>query len=898
MVADLNCIREIPSYAASMRQFELKVKAAKSPDQFRALLAARVTPLVDLGVAKIQRGGFYALTDAGVGLQKRMRDWLCEGDSLRFSHRRHSSGLATLGVVPKSSNEVSLHDTLTTVLSEASRSCWGERRQWPLWETLLLGACAAQKTRAGGFELDDGLAALEQLRTLYPGTVEFAPGRQMNQQYFRLSSRQIEETRLDGAKRADDLLGDRSNDLGSRENADSPLSNGEESHLGSSRTNVNLFEAKVDARDSLKGLDETAVATAAEGSLRLVSQTASLVPGLEQLESVSYGLDSVPQSMTASDTQSNAGSEVAYERVESALSRSPVERCLYHTWLLEIVEDQLLLEEDRPVSVPLLGATTSIGHLLRRLEGLEEESLEEHDKRFWSRLKPAQELIERVGRSKLGLSKPANGEALGSIYGLLIADIQRVFGSDVPSVAALGRKLLRHREGDDISNRAWSARTRLEKSLKALQAFAVELRDQLRQPVDTSANAEKIGLFLRDLIINGRFSVSQLAGLMGAAEPDELLVRLVDLLLGGAREVQSTYLVTLRVDAPFGLIQAMGGPSRHRILRQRQASPDLPEELEITIPGLALDRSPDAADDVAITASAQVVAAEESMAKKRAVQWAQGEVDRWSIAFVTDPHRTGAPAALDLANLRGVSVCAVAATLADPSANAPACEDTWGGEDRAGVELWRPTVDTQMADLALRTQWQATGHLPLGSRADQALERALGWWKRAGETQDPVIRFSCLWSGMEHLLAPTNGLAFTRKLAAAITVQMLRRRGTATVREIAQRVLRFVAFLPRDTPDEYARECYELVKSLCLPLDEAHRLDHELPLEILRGGHRVRRLRHAGLKIVRIRDFVARLAARASEKELLMKLLAEISPRLGNTVGCRSHFATEFRIVT
>ncbi|MFP2908925.1 hypothetical protein ACLESD_28525 [Pyxidicoccus sp. 3LFB2] len=794
--AKLKKLRPPKTADASVGLVQVRLRESKTNEAVRNVLSSRIVPLIDLGVAKAPKRGFYSLTDFGLSLKSDVREWLADEELLSVIHRRKSWLLSSRGLGLRTLPQPVLHESIARLLQVSGEECWGKRRQWPLWETLLLGACYASRQRGAGFELSDAHVALEKIRAENPGSIEWVPGRQMDQIYFRIS-----------------------------EAVAMPSLRGNESH------------------DSQK-LPEQPSSVAAP----VVGAVASPAPALI-LNALGVVATPVVSEPTSSEYVQQAEKPVASSSPPLASPAYPL------SWLRDMLEDHLLLEEDRPVGMPLLGAYTSVEHLISRLQGLEREPLSEHDSRFWNKLDQGSEIFIQ------GKEGP---------YGVLLNHLRAAIGNDVHSVASLFRKLTKHKSENDEHGRLWCAQTRLTEASADIKAAASHFAMRLRTP-GKEPPYEVARLLVRDAVNVGRLNNADIVKAIAPSDDSASVEGVIGLVAFETPVV--AYNVTLEIETPSALIAAIGKSDTQRLSFARARSSGQREELEISIPPKSHLGAQDL--DIGMTAVATVFAPERQAAMRFAADWAQGLVDQFYLAFVSDA-AGGPSSAPSVEERRLLQVHAVDAVLTDGAAT-PGDTGVQGKVEGPHLRLWQPQIDDGLANL-LRTSLE-----PLPAEHSQYRERivrSLAWWKRATEASDPILRFSCLWSGMEHLLAPTRGLLFTRKLAGAITLPLLRRRCASLVREIAQRLLRVVAWSKPESQDGEAKAIYEIVQDFCLSLEEAQRLQRELPVEVLRGERRDSQLRHVSLKTVSAYEFVQRIRKDQAGQRRLSDALQKHAPYL------------------
>lgn len=163
--------------------------AVANEGRLRALLMPRIAPLIEFGLAEIDpKLRCFRLLPSGAELQSIIHAWLSSAtdEDLTAVHLERAGWLATQNTGISPVDSTTLAKELPRWLDQ-NRGVWHGLTQEPLWESLLL-ASASASAEGYYFELLDGLRALETLRELHPGSVEWVPGRQMDERFFRLDA--------------------------------------------------------------------------------------------------------------------------------------------------------------------------------------------------------------------------------------------------------------------------------------------------------------------------------------------------------------------------------------------------------------------------------------------------------------------------------------------------------------------------------------------------------------------------------------------------------------------------------------------------------------------------------------------------------------------------------------
>jgi len=180
--------RALPEVSTRLRGAAQDVRKASD------VLACRIFPLMELGLVVRPKLGAYALTLEGVRLQEEVHAWCRNERILSAPHLRVAWRLASAASGGESWGRDALLDALPGLLERVGRATWQGRRQWPLWESLLIASAGAAGNLGRGFELEEGLAALDVLRERVPGGIEWVSGRRVDQQYFRLHLERLSPT--------------------------------------------------------------------------------------------------------------------------------------------------------------------------------------------------------------------------------------------------------------------------------------------------------------------------------------------------------------------------------------------------------------------------------------------------------------------------------------------------------------------------------------------------------------------------------------------------------------------------------------------------------------------------------------------------------------------------------
>lgn len=684
-----------------LRDFDGRLEEAVKDDRlFRKILAPRIGPLVDLGLASAERrAGYFRLSNLGIAHQATILTWLTElpGLELNSIHLRRAGSLAAIGSALRPVDSHTLVNALPCWIRQTAAT-WGERRQQPLWESLLLAGCEATKEDRY-FELQEGLAALSQLREKQPGSVTWVAGRQMDERYFRL------------AEVIDQV----------------PSSEG----------------------DCSNGM--------AIPVTMPVNEKSTAIPP-------SSPMVTVPSPNLATDAEA---------------------RTLDWLWLRDIIEDQLPLEEFRPSGIPLLGAQTSLRHLRDRLHGLREQSPEKQTEFFFGRLKHDAEAPQHSG-----------------LYGSLVEEIASAFGTKLPVIGHL-RERLRKLQPDAASEiPILCALHRVSVSRKALRAHYPILQELWRPQLlanDRAAVMAQARLLLRDMLLDGGVSLDALTDVFSVKHAQKALTALVRKLLPDRGRNISLFQVSLEGELPLTFRPLLDG-GQTLLAADRPGRNNLGEQLELreVRPPLltSLDSAADGNEGISaelslrFTGSATVTACDSGAARRRARNWVQAQFAQRSLAWAN-----GDPCAAGPWEIRTLE--------AEPEANHDH-DNTYFSEphsDAPSLSTWRRQTDPALLRRLSRI------------RPSAALRRSLDYWLRAQRAIDPLIRFSCLYSGIEHLLTRGQRGHLTDSLAGALTLPILRRRSDALVREISNRLLRSAARMPVESED--AKQLHVLVLALC-----------------------------------------------------------------------------------
>lgn len=796
--ASMDKLAQMPlpsSVSRALPEVNAKLRTA-SDDASKAsdALACRVFPLIELGLVVRPKLGAYALTLKGHHLSPEVHAWCANEQVLASPHRRIARRLAFATLDEASLTHVSLVDRLPELLERIGQRTWKARRQWPLWESLLLASAETAALEQPGFELEEGLKALDEFRIRVPGGLEWVSGRRVDQQYFRLHLERLTPS---------------PNIAGRPEVSNTPVSNTQETEVAS----------------------EQAISDVAEPA--------------SDVDSSGIPSSSTPASADSRDPATASPPTASRDEVQ-ARPADPVP-----LWLLDVIEDELLREEDRPESLPLHGCLSALRHLQVKLEGLENESEDEHDLRFWSRLDNSNDLVKRFEHHLA--PKQKDKETLfhhPGLYEGLLFRIEHALKSwtygDDHSTTMLRRQLEQHKkeggkkeegkkEGGQ-TERLFMARLRVETALHDWESILVE---QLYSWIQTASAADALDaarLLMRDTLLEEGLDRTTLSGLFEMPNPTSSLKILLDQSI--LRGVSSAYRVSMEATIPNPLHDSIiesasetasesaneqaearqrAGTS-HRSLFVRQNSSSLQEELEISVVGTAGQRrplvpshqEPSSAATGRVIANAMVWARSKREAGLRAERWLSERLAAWQLSLLgfEEPRR----AALGV-SVRDVELDTDLSTISDST------NQVIVSLPNSRLALWRPPVAPKIFRLIVNREMTP------------ALERSIAAWNRARNSENPLSRFADLWTGLEHLLAPTQGLDFTRRLARVLVLPMLRRRGAALSREIAQRLLRAIK-RPVSTELPEARHLHLLIQEVCIEPNVQQQLTSQLDLSV------------------------------------------------------------------
>ncbi len=777
-----------------------RLSDATKSTQYRDLLSCRIVPLVDLGIAVAGKNGSYGLSTLGTDLQPEIAQWLDDSELMSTIHLHKAWYIASRA---DTANENDLLKTLPRFLRQAGATLWPYKRQWPLQEALLFAECLSIQESAGGFELAQGISVLERLRELRPGTVEWVPGRQKDERYFRL----------------------------------------------------------VDVPDvpALFAGQQLHVPDIAPDSSNTASMLPSESPGPEVI--VAMTLPATAGNGDVEEPAPHQNARIANDHASAGTKASqelPV-------WFRDLIENQLLFEEDRPAGLPLLGATSALQQLLQRTEGLVQSTSRKQDGRFWLRLTRGNALGEASKKRIAG-----KDVKLAGLYGLVLNSLETTFYNDVPTISKLPERLLRHREDrQDMAHRMWCAHGRIietrnhailhqrvlcewlknaidekqkleaEREKNRIEEERIKTEKQKSKTEDKNTkeatdkrikededklkvsvkkfneNEDKFKkridqtkLFLRDALVEGRLHSIDLAPVFDRSTGIAALGRVFEKLFPVSQSTLPCFDVTLTAGLPVLLVPALAQAYPGGRLGLVRKYGFVEETLELAIP---TTDSLDGNDSGELTATAAVYGSDERDARARAKAWLYEHLEPYSLAWVFD--------SLDQ---QPIWVEAKAASIAiAPIVDDDAPNVARNGIDPTRLHAWRPPVDSAILMIARLHS------------AGPELNRTIAWWHRAQVAPDALTRFNCLWSGIEHLVGPTQGLAFTARLARTIVFPALRRRVEALAHETVQRLLRAIADV--ENADE-AKELYDLMCMFCMNAKQTEKFCEDFPIESLRGS--------------------------------------------------------------
>lgn len=804
----------------------------------RRLLAPRIEPLRDLGVIQASTYGQYQLTEFGHALREEITSWLSDEDLIGGLHLKRAWRLAS-GVRSKlESNNRDLKDQIIALLRETVLP-WRARPQWPLLETLLLTICQSCERDGRGFELANGVQALEAIHKDTPGIIEWVPGRHMDQRYFRL--RAI----VDPQEKPDD--GDLPASVDTSRRGEGLVSAAECASQSSLSTADDMDVAARREKDSAL-CGEPPVGAAPE-AIQTIGPTVGIADVAGPAATVS-GIEDAVIRDTALPGLNHQTVPTCLPDESEPIPSLPADSLAAWRWICDALEDQLLFEECRPVGLPLFGAESSLDHLLLRLTDLGQLTTEKQSEFFWSRFKPSGELAAEH-KNQLGLKEVAEGQ-----YGQLLLGLESAWDSLQPHhlVRRLGSADTKDNE------RLTKAKARLRNAIAAIRSQRYELLSQF--PLSTSETVTRFSHVVRDALLSGRIELVDIANLLASKD---ILSELPEFLSEGrlfpsrsSSPRYEMYQVTLQGRFAEPLVAEL---KKDGVFQEQRNAKNAFELESLEVRPSTLDEGVQSSR-MSFTAGAEVRAV--------SVQHAVQEAETWLLNFITQ--LSLGLVSFEDAECEPLFIEAIDASLRDqPSNKAPARRI---GSIMAHLRPWRPSLSRPRLSLVRSTVLSS----------DHPLRRSLELWRRAFEAVEPVPRFTYLWSGLEHLLRRAPGMHFIPLLSRVLVLPMLRQRLRSLAHEIALRLLRIVMSMRMPQEFDEAQQIYRIITSFCMNPSQAQAFEEKLPLASIGSWlsndiHR-RNSRH-NCETAPARDFVHKILASTPEEHAkVICILKKYTPGL------------------